>query len=125
MPRTSTVRTITIYPSGINYKLINGSDITDEQLTECAQLFAQNYGIWSDDAPPPLKPGTRVNMTPKRLREQCVGDPAQSVLALCSVPDDEGKDTIIGQAFATARIFVGLPNLSFPLNGVKKALPPP
>ncbi|GJJ10125.1 hypothetical protein Clacol_004351 [Clathrus columnatus] len=98
---SSSVKTITIHPYGINYKLIKGSDITDEQLTECAQLFAQNYGTWSDAAPPPLKPGTRVRMTPKRLREQCVGDPDQSVLALCSVTDDEGKNKVIGQAFAT------------------------
>ncbi len=33
--------------SGYLYFLVEGSQVTDNQLKECAQLFSQHYGVWS------------------------------------------------------------------------------
>ncbi|KAL4256247.1 hypothetical protein AB1N83_012272 [Pleurotus pulmonarius] len=78
------------------YRIVAGCEVTHEQLKECATLFSQNYGVWSVAAPSPLKPGARIKMSARSLKEQCLSDPTASVLALC-VADG----ILIGHAFAS------------------------
>ncbi|KAF8954531.1 hypothetical protein BDZ97DRAFT_1766063 [Flammula alnicola] len=82
--------------------LIEGKNVDDSTLTACATLFSENYGVWSSQVQAPLKPGTRVRMTAKRLRDECLGDPANSMLSLCHV-----NGQYVGHAFATCWKSVG------------------
>ncbi|KAE9406871.1 hypothetical protein BT96DRAFT_971631 [Gymnopus androsaceus JB14] len=47
-------------PAFLSYKLVKGPDVTQETLQACADLFAQNYGIWNQDVVAPLKPGSNI-----------------------------------------------------------------
>lgn len=45
------VLNISLRMSGYTFDIILGSDINDEQLRECANLFSNNYGIYSSTSP--------------------------------------------------------------------------
>ncbi|KAF8653532.1 hypothetical protein AX16_003916 [Volvariella volvacea WC 439] len=86
--------------SSVTYSVTKGQDITNLQLEECARLFSDNYGVWSDEAAkalPFLRAGSRVKMNASKLRTQCLSEPSQTRLATCSVG---GK--LVGHAFATS-----------------------
>ncbi|KAJ7480002.1 hypothetical protein B0H11DRAFT_2026124 [Mycena galericulata] len=82
--------------SSVVYSLVPGAQVTDAQLKDCASLFSSNYGVWSPLVSAPLQPGARLKMGVARLRDQCLSDPAHSMLALCTV-----EKVIVGHAFAT------------------------
>jgi len=83
-------------PTSLAFALVPGAQVTDAQLKACASLFSSNYGVWSPLVSAPLKPGGRVKMGVARLRDQCLTDPAHSMLALCTV-----GEVIVGHAFGT------------------------
>jgi len=79
-------------PSVFNptYHIVNGTEITNEQLDQCARLFSENYAVW--DAPP----HRRVKMSAKKLREECLARLDCTVLVTCL-----WEEKLIGHAFAT------------------------
>ncbi|KAI0772381.1 hypothetical protein BD413DRAFT_474132 [Trametes elegans] len=83
------------------FAVVNGVDITNEQLQACATLFSNNYGIWAADVSPPLKPGARVRMSATKLRKECLGNSEASLVVLCYLQDELGKNELIGHAFVT------------------------
>jgi len=82
---------------------ILGSDVSQNQLEACADLFTKNYGVWGPRAQEIsrfLKDGTRVKMSAAKLRAQClVGD-------ACLVTCHE-EDRLVGHAFATTWDYEG------------------
>ncbi|KAJ7188709.1 hypothetical protein C8R46DRAFT_1055556 [Mycena filopes] len=84
-------------PSFLKFSLVPGALVTAEILSECAALFSANYGVWNSEVAAPLKPGGRVKMSSTKLRSQCLADPVNTSLALCTTKEG----TIIGHAFAT------------------------
>ena len=54
------------------YETMNGQDVTDKILDEAAQLFSENYGVWSEEAAQTLgnfaKAGKLVNVLDLDLR---------------------------------------------------------
>ncbi|KAG5633869.1 hypothetical protein H0H81_004661 [Sphagnurus paluster] len=88
------------------YKVPAGTEISDELLGSCADLFGHNYGIWGEkagDVSKYTKPAMslltfrqRVKMTRERLREQCVCVPEKTVLIICYTDTQ-----IVGHAFAS------------------------
>ncbi|KAI0085069.1 hypothetical protein BDY19DRAFT_967885 [Irpex rosettiformis] len=73
-----------------------GTEVTNDELAQCARLFSDNYGVWDQKVDKPLRPGGRVKMTAARLREQCLSDPENTILSMWFI---NGK--LIGHAFAT------------------------
>ncbi|OKL55297.1 hypothetical protein UA08_09425 [Talaromyces atroroseus] len=58
------------------YERFNSEEVTDSMLTAAARLFSENYGIWGVDttgsasSASSAKPGERVKLGKKRLRDQ-------------------------------------------------------
>lgn len=113
------------------YRTYLGGDITDALLEQCAQLFGNNYGVWGSN-PTTTKgpkagvllhpyvgsldnlnnnPGSRVKMSARRLREQCVAVPNSTILVVCygSKKTGQGLDDVelVGHAFASVWDFNG------------------
>jgi len=80
--------------SGYLYFLVEGSQVTDNQLKECAQLFSQHYGVWSIGSGRQHK--SRVTMGTATLRKQCFDNPSRCVLVKCML-----EQNLIGHLFAT------------------------
>ncbi|KAH9851392.1 hypothetical protein C2E23DRAFT_830748 [Lenzites betulinus] len=78
------------------FKILDGHDITDEQLKTCATLFSNHYGIWATDAPPPFKSGNRVKMSAAKLRKECLSAPENSLIVTCFLEGD-----LVGHACVT------------------------
>ncbi|KAF8161879.1 hypothetical protein BJ912DRAFT_1007016 [Pholiota molesta] len=92
------------------YITFNGPEISDELLERCAELFGNHYGVWGPrpESVKGPKIGSRVKMSGKRLRQQCVASPRNTVLATCfrhSADMYHGGDwtkmELVGHAFAT------------------------
>ncbi|KAI0375693.1 hypothetical protein BV20DRAFT_11260 [Pilatotrama ljubarskyi] len=77
------------------FDVLEGPDITDEQLKICAKLFSEHYGVWAPDAPAPLKPGSRVRMSAAKLRQECLSDPENSLIVRCSVGDEHVGHAVV------------------------------
>ena len=75
------------------YSVIPAGAITDEQLKACSQLFSKEYGVWGANSK--AAPGSRVRLSPARLREQCVFN------GTCSVVIAKLGDELVGHAFTT------------------------
>ncbi|KIM82894.1 hypothetical protein PILCRDRAFT_820189 [Piloderma croceum F 1598] len=67
------------------FTLTRGSDVTQEQLKACADLFSKNYGA-------------RVKMSVAKLQLQCLGSPADSMLVTC-----HENDVLVGHVFCRQR----------------------
>lgn len=104
----------------INYIATPGPLITDEQFKQCASVFSAHYGVWDSTAAaqhPSLKAGeiliqaklahlvltrplswlgSRVKMTPHRLKSQCASKPDDTTLITAHI---DGQ--MVGHAFAT------------------------
>ncbi|OAX31111.1 hypothetical protein K503DRAFT_750862 [Rhizopogon vinicolor AM-OR11-026] len=89
----------------ISFTATSGSDITDDLLKTCTNLFNANYGIWGSSAAT-ISKYTRlgqeqVKMSDSRLRPQCLSLPEKTVLVTCSWTDGTMGTQLIGHAFAT------------------------
>lgn len=96
------------------FEVIEGGEVTQEQLAQCALLYSEHYGIWAENAPSPLRPSTlplallrvadfddssadgRVKMTPKRLGKELLSNPDDTLLVMAF---KDGKH--VGHAFIT------------------------
>ena len=67
-------------------------DVSEALIKECAQLFSDNYGFWNDQG---YKPGDSVQLSARRLREQCLFDPNTCRLAVARHTSGE----LAGQVF--------------------------
>ncbi|KAH6705933.1 hypothetical protein EV126DRAFT_379652 [Verticillium dahliae] len=70
-----------------------GAEVTETMLEEAAKLFSEHYGIWGKNGFG--KPGSRVKMSPARLRSQCLPDGARSSYIRVTI-----DGALIGNAFA-------------------------
>ena len=52
-----------------SYDVLPGDLLTDDDCRELSRVFSRNYGIWSRQAPAPMKPGARIRMSPARYRD--------------------------------------------------------
>jgi len=52
-----------------SYSVISGDRLTDADCEELSRVFSTFYGTWSEKAPSPLKPGSRIRMSAQRYRE--------------------------------------------------------
>ena len=41
----------------VEFEAVDGREVTDELLTECAHLFSEHYGVWAPNVEHPLVPG--------------------------------------------------------------------
>ncbi|GFR41416.1 hypothetical protein Agub_g2099 [Astrephomene gubernaculifera] len=83
----------------IVYTRLPGTKVTDEHLIACSKLFSEHYGLWGrqpDPKAPGPKPGSRVRLSPERLRQQSLYDPER-----CSLVTAHLGDELIGHAFVT------------------------
>ncbi|KAG1789109.1 hypothetical protein EV424DRAFT_1624709 [Suillus variegatus] len=93
--------------ASFSYKMTLGSEVSDDTLKLCANLFSSNYGIWGDQAAIISKftvAGKNVKMTGARLRSQCLSHPESSVLLTCYIqvdPLESERPQLYGHAFAT------------------------
>ncbi|TKW54850.1 hypothetical protein CTA1_3965 [Colletotrichum tanaceti] len=71
----------------------NGEQVTDAMMKDATRLFSENYGVWGDKGFG--KPGSRVKMSPERLRAQCL--PEGSKTAYVSITID---GVLAGNVFA-------------------------
>jgi hypothetical protein len=77
--------------------------MNDELLAECATLFSSQYGVWGEQAhlmSKYTKSGSRVKMTPEKLRAECLSSPDKTVLSLCRALEENGSSRLLGHAFA-------------------------
>lgn len=44
------------------FQIVRGDELTDGLCHELAEVFSSSYGRWSEDVPPPRKPGGRIRM---------------------------------------------------------------
>lgn len=76
-----------------------GKDITQQQLVDCAKLFSENYGVWSNVAQDHFKflsPGSRIKMSTVKLQSECLPSRENTILVTCIT-----SGTLVGHAFAT------------------------
>lgn len=50
----------------LEFQWIPGSDVGDETLHACSDLYSNHYGIWSADLPG--RGGQPIRLSPKKLR---------------------------------------------------------
>lgn len=67
------------------------SQLTNDEILMCSDLFSQHYGIYSKNSP--INPGKKIKLGPKYYREHFVNNPK----SYCSLAFYKNK--IIGQAF--------------------------
>lgn len=75
--------------------ILNRSQVDDSTLAACLEVFNNNYGIWGEGAPSPIKKGARVRMGLDRVRNQCLFDDNSWLV----VAKEDGN--IVGHAFAS------------------------
>lgn len=88
-----------------------GKDITQQQLVDCAKLFSENYGVWSNVAQDHFKflspaigvfrwliciTGSRIKMSTVKLQSECLPSRENTILVTCIT-----SGTLVGHAFAT------------------------
>ncbi|KAF8548633.1 hypothetical protein OG21DRAFT_1479135 [Imleria badia] len=81
--------------NSLNYKTIEGPDICETTLEQCAELFSNNYGVWGQR--PTNNKGSHVKATAAFLRQQLLTALKDTVLVVCY-----NRDELVGHAFATA-----------------------
>ncbi|KAH8169598.1 acetyltransferase (GNAT) family protein [Sarocladium implicatum] len=74
------------------YETFASSDVSEEMLAEAATLFNENYGIWGQQS---HRPGSRVHLSARRLRQECLPDASQSFYTKVNV-----DGTLAGHAFS-------------------------
>ncbi|KAG1814629.1 uncharacterized protein BJ212DRAFT_1274027 [Suillus subaureus] len=77
--------------ASFSYKMTVGSEVSDNTLKLCANLFSSNYGIWGNQAATISKftvAGKQVKMTSARLQSQCSSHLESSVLVTCYIQVD-------------------------------------
>ncbi|MEQ1741101.1 MAG: bifunctional GNAT family N-acetyltransferase/class I SAM-dependent methyltransferase [Candidatus Nitrotoga sp.] len=80
----------------IFYEWIPGGLITQDLLSECANLYSTHYGFWSTCSP--NSPGKRIHLSPNRLKEWFASKNTSIYMAKCD-------DKLIGYAIAaTVRV---------------------
>ncbi|KAJ8131581.1 hypothetical protein O1611_g2047 [Lasiodiplodia mahajangana] len=77
----------------MSYETFPGEKVTDHMLSEFAELFSENYGVWGKESP---SPGKRISLSARRLRAQLLPDGAASSFSRLIV--DGG--ICVGYAFA-------------------------
>ncbi|KAG1868786.1 hypothetical protein C8R48DRAFT_771555 [Suillus tomentosus] len=90
--------------TSISYKIRVGSEISEDTLKSCADLFSSHYGIWGDQASTISKytiAGKNVRMTSAKLRAQCLSHPENTVLVTCYLQVEHDHPQLYGHAFAT------------------------
>ncbi|KAG7111738.1 hypothetical protein HYQ44_009933 [Verticillium longisporum] len=75
------------------YSRFEGAEVTETVLEEAAKLFSEHYGIWGKNGVG--KPGSRVKMSPARLRSQCLPDGSRSSYIQVTI-----DGALAGNAFA-------------------------
>ena len=80
----------------IEFSVRGAGLVSPAQLDSCARLFSAHYGVWGEGAPPSCQQGSRVRLSPSRLREQSLFDDS-CCLALATLADGR----VVGHAFAT------------------------
>ena len=48
--------------SKYSFEALPGDRITVSLANELSEVFSSSYGVWSDAAPAPLRPGSRIRM---------------------------------------------------------------
>jgi hypothetical protein len=87
--------------SKIVYTIIPKDAVTDSVLKQCADLFSNHYGTWSNKTehqqflPPRARGGTHVKYTADRLRTACLFNPR------CGLVTATVDDLLVGHAFFT------------------------
>ncbi|EPQ52659.1 hypothetical protein GLOTRDRAFT_46421 [Gloeophyllum trabeum ATCC 11539] len=82
----------------IYYRTVLASEISADELKECADLFSSHYGVWGEGATtvsPFLKPQARVKMTTHKLASECFGESSRTVISTCKI-----DDALVGHAIA-------------------------
>ncbi|KAJ7070540.1 hypothetical protein C8F01DRAFT_1313116 [Mycena amicta] len=92
----------------LTFSVVKGIDVSDETLKLCGKLFSENYGVWNAEVTAPLRPGARVKMNAKKLREQCLSKPEDSVLALCTADDVVITQLVVSSAYRRRSIATSL-----------------
>ncbi|KAG1885931.1 uncharacterized protein F5891DRAFT_968999 [Suillus fuscotomentosus] len=90
--------------ASFSYKMTVGSEVSDDTLKLCADLFSSNYGIWGDQAATISKFTKKVKMTGARLRSQCLSHLESSVLVTCYIqvgPLESEHPQLYGHTFST------------------------
>lgn len=77
----------------IKYEQIMPLQFTDELIAECADLYSNHYGTWSDNAPNVLLRGKNVKLSPSKIRAWF--DNQKSSLYIAKL-----NDVIIGYAIS-------------------------
>lgn len=102
--------------SAFIFSPILGNDISDALLSECANLFSTNYGVWGEGGPRPgapaaiyratvnltLRLGASVKMPAGKLKKMIFAAPESTALATCTV-----GGILIGHAFAAVWSYDG------------------
>ena len=84
-------------PDCIDYRRRTAQDISDQELSECASLFSNQYGTWSLESD---NPGEPIRFSANRLKE------------LISVPDSSvflaySHAQLVGHAFLVRKLITG------------------
>ncbi len=77
-------------PPNVKLEWLNPSDISDDILEECAQLYSEHYGKWSKNG---VKPGHSIKLSSARLQDLIAGSNSQVAIA-------KHNEAIVGYAFA-------------------------
>ena len=93
------------YKYSICYTCIPYSSLTNSILEKCSNLFNNHYGIWSDAASDysnnTLKPGARVRLWMKRLREMLLFNDRCFLIMAEKRSLETNQFELIGHAFCT------------------------
>ncbi|KAI9780711.1 MAG: hypothetical protein M1816_002760 [Peltula sp. TS41687] len=85
--------------SVILFEKYDGDQVTDSMLQEASKLFGENYGVWDKEAARVMggfaREGSRVKMSPARLRDQCLPQGAANTYVRVIVDNH-----LAGNAFA-------------------------
>ena len=75
----------------IIFRTKNCSQLTNEEIMMCSDLFSRNYGVYSANSP--INPGQNIKLGPKYYKEHFVNNPK----SYCSLAFYRNR--IVGQAF--------------------------
>ncbi len=70
-----------IHRNGLQFSWISGKQLPDALLEECSALYANHYGVYGEGVSiKGVKPGDRIKMKPRRMRELLTVDGAAAGL---------------------------------------------
>ncbi|KAG2048769.1 hypothetical protein BDR06DRAFT_1071019 [Suillus hirtellus] len=78
--------------ASISYKIRVGSEISEDTLKSCADLFSSHYGIWGEQA---------STISKYTIAAQCLSHPENTVLVICYLQVEHEHPQLYGHAFAT------------------------